>query len=73
MKANLLLKIINECDFAEYRSSSRAIVFVKERQTAPALAHLINCAGFPGVKCGFALGSTFSPTKQPSSGLFFKV
>jgi len=48
-------------------------VFVKERQTAPALAHLINLAEIPGVKAGFAVGSSFSHIRQPSSALFTAV
>ena len=68
-KANKVLEILQNsiCE------SSRAIVFVRERQTAPALAHLINLAQIPGVKAGFAVGSTFSPIRQPSSALFSQV
>ena len=52
------------------KSSSRAIVFVQERQIAPALAFVINKAAIPGVRCGFAYGSSFSFGRLPSRGLF---
>jgi hypothetical protein len=68
-KANKVLEILR----SSICEASRAIVFVMERQTAPALAHLINLAEIPGVKAGYAVGSTFSPIHQPSSGLFYKV
>ena len=54
-------------------TNSRVIVFVKERQTAPALAHLINLAKIRGIKTGYAVGSTFAKIRNPSSALLVKV
>jgi len=68
-KANKVIEILRSSSF----ETGRAIVFVQERQTAPALAHLINMAEIPGVKAGFAVGATLSSIRQPSSALFSEV
>ena len=68
-KVKLLLDLLKTTHL-EKSFDSRAIVFVQERQIAPALAFLINKAAIPGVRCGYAYGSSFAFGRLPSRGLF---